>query len=115
MNTTFGEDDMDDNMPWMGIDFGTCNTSVALWHEGRSQIVPNKAGKSVTPSVVAINTETGKVTVGQKAISMSVANPANTIFDVKRLLGKKFDDELIIKDKEQWPFTIVKDAENNLP
>lgn len=100
MNTVRGKDDMDENAPWIGIDFGTCNTTVALWHDGRSQIVQNKAGKSATPSVVAINSETGKVTVGQKAISMGVANPANTIYDVKRLIGRTFDDELVTRDKE---------------
>ena len=95
----------------MGIDLGTTNSCVSVWKNGQISIVPNEVGKMITPSVVSfLNTETLIGNAAQKRIS---SNYQNTIFDCKRLIGRKISDETIQDDLKAWPFVVFADAEDN--
>ena len=92
---------------WIGIDLGTCNTVVGLWtDENRVEILQNNDGKLTTPSVVGFR-DNGDILVGDSAVNESVKKPGNTIFEIKRLIGKRFDDPLVTQNRQKWPFEIV--------
>ena len=74
----------------IGIDLGTTNSCVAIMEGGEPVVIPNSEGSRTTPSVVAI-TESGERLVGQIAKRQSITNPDNTIFSIKRLIGRKYD------------------------
>ncbi len=90
----------------IGIDLGTTNCCVAVLEGGTVQIIPNKEGGRTTPSVVGF-TEKGERLVGQIAKRQAVTNPQNTLFAVKRLIGRKFNSEEALKMRETCPFEIV--------
>src|ERR687895_613610 len=90
----------------IGIDLGTTNCCVAVLEGGAVQIVPNKEGGRTTPSVVGF-TEKGERLVGQIAKRQAVTNPANTLYAVKRLIGRKFNSPEAEKMRENAPFEIV--------
>ncbi len=90
----------------IGIDLGTTNSCVAVVEGGEPVVVPNSEGSRTTPSMVAF-TEGGERLVGQIAKRQAVTNPNNTVFAVKRLIGRKFDSEEIQKAMTRLPFTIV--------
>jgi len=94
----------------IGIDLGTTNSCVATMEGGEPKVIPNAEGGRTTPSVVAF-TETGERLVGQIAHRQAITNPENTIFAVKRLMGRKFDDPEVQKAMKVLPYKIVK-AEN---
>jgi molecular chaperone DnaK len=93
----------------IGIDLGTTNSCVAVMEGGKPKVIENSEGARTTPSVVAF-TKDGERLVGQPAKRQAVTNPDNTIFAVKRLIGRRFDDPITKKDTELVPYKIVKGA-----
>ncbi|MDJ0958609.1 MAG: molecular chaperone DnaK [Arenicellales bacterium] len=91
----------------IGIDLGTTNSCVALMEGGKARVIENSEGDRTTPSVVAF-TDDGEVLVGQPAKRQAVTNPHNTLFAVKRLIGRKFDEEVVQRDIDIMPYKIVK-------
>ncbi len=94
----------------LGIDLGTTNSVAAVIEAGEPEIVENAEGARTTPSVVAVNTKTGERYVGQVAKRQAVTNPENTLFSIKRLMGRKYDDPEIQQAKDRLPYKIVKSA-----
>ena len=90
----------------IGIDLGTTNSCVAVMDGGEAKVLENAEGGRTTPSIVAY-TEDGDVLVGAPAKRQAVTNPANTLFAVKRLIGRRFKDAEVVKAKENSPFAIV--------
>tara|TARA_B100001123_G_scaffold447899_1_gene606953 strand:- start:113 stop:2047 length:1935 start_codon:yes stop_codon:yes gene_type:complete len=91
----------------LGIDLGTTNSVAAVIEAGEPTVVENAEGGRITPSVVALNTKTGERYVGQVAKRQAVTNPENTLFSVKRLMGRKFDDPEIKSAMSKLPYKIV--------
>jgi molecular chaperone DnaK len=94
----------------IGIDLGTTNSCVAVMEGGEAKVIENSEGDRTTPSIVAM-TKDGEVLVGQTAKRQGVTNPQNTLFAIKRLIGRRFDDEVVQKDVGMVPYKIIK-AEN---
>ncbi|OGY41608.1 MAG: molecular chaperone DnaK [Candidatus Buchananbacteria bacterium RBG_13_36_9] len=90
----------------LGIDLGTTNSCVAIIEGGQPKVLENKEGMRTTPSIVAIS-KTGERLVGQLAKRQAVTNPTNTIFSIKRLIGRRWTDNEVQKDKETLPYKIV--------
>ncbi len=91
----------------IGIDLGTTNSAMAVMQAGKAEIVANSEGGRTTPSVVAVN-KNGERLVGQVARRQQVTNPANTIYEVKRLIGRKFSDKEVQRDLKLMGYDIVK-------
>src|SRR5258708_343504 len=90
----------------IGIDLGTTNSCVAVMEGNTPKVIENSEGGRTTPSVVAF-TDSGEVLVGQTAKRQSITNPENTIFAIKRLIGRRYDDPITQKDKSMVPYKIV--------
>ena len=95
----------------IGIDLGTTNSCVAVMDGGKTIVIPNSEGDRTTPSIVAYTD--GGVKVGKIAKNQAVTNPKNTIFAVKRLIGREFNDSIVQKDIKMVPYNIVKADSNN--
>jgi molecular chaperone DnaK len=91
----------------IGIDLGTTNSCVAVMEGGKARVIENSEGDRTTPSIVAF-TDDNEVLAGQSAKRQSVTNPHNTLFAVKRLIGRRFDDNVVQKDISMVPYTISK-------
>ncbi len=91
----------------IGIDLGTTNSCVAVLEGGKSKVIENSEGARTTPSIVAFAND-DEVLVGQSAKRQAVTNPQNTLFAVKRLIGRKFDDDVVQRDRSMVPYAIVK-------
>ena len=91
----------------IGIDLGTTNSVVAVMEGGEPVVIPSSEGSRLFPSVVAINPKTGERLVGQVARRQAIVNPENTIFSVKRLMGRKFGDAEVQKALKRLPYKIV--------
>jgi molecular chaperone DnaK len=91
----------------IGIDLGTTNSCVAVMDGDKPRVIENSEGDRTTPSYVAF-ADDGEVLVGQPAKRQSVTNPTNTLYAVKRLIGRKFDEEVVQRDVELMPYKIVK-------
>ncbi len=91
----------------LGIDLGTTNSCMAVMEGGKPTVIPNAEGGRVTPSVVAF-TKTGEILVGQLAKRQAITNAENTVFSVKRLMGRRYDDPMVQKAKTILPYKIVK-------
>jgi molecular chaperone DnaK len=91
----------------IGIDLGTTNSCVAIMEGGEPKVIPNVEGARTTPSVVAF-TESGERLVGQIAKRQAITNPLNTVFSVKRLIGRKFEDPEVQRDLKILPYKIVR-------
>jgi molecular chaperone DnaK len=91
----------------IGIDLGTTNSCVAVMDGDKPRVIENAEGDRTTPSIVAY-TEDGEVLVGQSAKRQAVTNPNNTLFAVKRLIGRKFTDDVVQKDISMVPYKIIK-------
>jgi molecular chaperone DnaK len=90
----------------IGIDLGTTNSCVAVMEGNKPKVIENSEGARTTPSMVAF-TDSGEVLVGQTAKRQSITNPENTIFAIKRLIGRRYDDPMTQKDKDMVPYKIV--------
>jgi molecular chaperone DnaK len=91
----------------IGIDLGTTNSCVAIMEGGKPRVIENSEGDRTTPSIVAF-TKDNEVLVGQSAKRQAVTNPQNTTFAVKRLIGRRFEDDVVQKDIHMVPYKIVK-------
>ncbi|MBL8121549.1 Hsp70 family protein, partial [Candidatus Saccharibacteria bacterium] len=91
----------------IGIDLGTTNSAMAVMQSGKPEIIANSEGNRTTPSVVAIN-KNGERLVGQVARRQQVTNPKNTIYEVKRLIGRNFNDKEVQRDLKLMGYEIVK-------
>ncbi|MBS1302497.1 molecular chaperone DnaK [Loktanella sp. SALINAS62] len=89
----------------IGIDLGTTNSCIAIMDGSKPRVIENSEGARTTPSIVAFTDD--ERLVGQPAKRQAVTNPENTIFAVKRLIGRRFDDSDLAKDKKNMPFTVV--------
>merc|ERR1712096_213561 len=89
----------------VGIDLGTTYSCVGIYKGGRVEIIPNDQGNRITPSYVAF-TEDERL-IGEAAKNQATINPPQTLFDVKRLIGRRFSDSTVKKDKELLPYKIV--------
>ncbi len=94
----------------IGIDLGTTNSCVSVLDGDKTRVIENAEGDRTTPSIVAY-AEDGEILVGQSAKRQAVTNPTNTLFAIKRLIGRRFDDKVVQKDIDMVPYTIAK-AEN---
>lgn len=94
----------------LGIDLGTTNSCMAIIEGGQPKVLENKEGNRTTPSIVAIS-KTGERLVGQLAKRQAVTNPENTLYSIKRLIGRHFNDEEVQRDLKLMPYKIVKSGE----
>ena len=90
----------------IGIDLGTTNSCVAVLDGSDARVIENSEGDRTTPSIVAYSKD-GEILVGQNAKRQAVTNPTNTVFAVKRLIGRKFKDDVVQKDIKMVPYAIV--------
>ncbi|MCH8499117.1 MAG: molecular chaperone DnaK [Marinobacter sp.] len=91
----------------IGIDLGTTNSCVAIMDGDKVKVIENAEGDRTTPSIIAY-TDDGEILVGQSAKRQAVTNPTNTLFAIKRLIGRRFDDNVVQKDIKMVPYSIVK-------
>src|SRR5207237_5868218 len=90
----------------VGIDLGTTNSVVAVMEGGEPVVIPNSEGGRTTPSIVAI-AKSGERMVGQVAKRQAITNPENTIYSVKRFMGRKTSDPQVLKAREQIPYRLA--------
>src|ERR1700689_3004696 len=91
----------------IGIDLGTTNSCVAIMEGKEVKVIENTEGARTTPSMVAFS-DSGERLVGQSAKRQAVTNPSNTLYAIKRLMGRRYDDPMVAKDKGLVPYTIVR-------
>ncbi len=89
----------------LGIDLGTTYSCVAVWQNDRVEIIANDQGNRTTPSYVSFGAE--ERLVGDAAKNVASSNPKNTVFDAKRLIGRRYNDPTVVNDRTQWPFDVV--------
>src|SRR6476619_2598488 len=89
----------------VGIDLGTTNSVIAAMEGGQPTVIPNAEGGRITPSVVAF-TKTGERLVGQLAKRQSITNPENTIYSIKRFMGRRFTDPEVQRSMKQVPYKV---------
>ena len=96
----------------IGIDLGTTNSVVAVMEGGEPQVITNAEGGRITPSVVAF-AKSGERLVGQVAKRQAITNPENTIFSIKRFMGRRFDDPEVQRSKDLVPYKVEKDPKSD--
>ena len=103
---------MSENPP-IGIDLGTTYSCVSIWKNHQPYVIPNENGNRITPSVVSF-TKKDRL-VGEAAKNLSSKNAENTIYDAKRLIGRRFNDKEVQEDIKRWPFKVKKDLNSDRP
>ena len=98
----------------IGIDLGTTNSVVAVMEGGEPTVIPSAEGGRLVPSVVAVNPKTGERMVGQVARRQAITNPNNTIYSVKRFMGRKFDGKAVQRAQEHMPYQITEAANGDV-
>ena len=93
----------------IGIDLGTTNSCVAVMEGGEAVVIPNAEGARTTPSIVAIN-KSGERLVGEVAKRQAITNPENTVYSIKRFMGRKYDDPEVDRDKRLVPYKVVRSS-----
>lgn len=106
-NYAFADESAKDLGPVIGIDLGTTYSCVGVIENGRVEIIPNDQGKRITPSYVAFAEQSSERLVGDAAKNQAASNPLNTVFDVKRLIGRRYNEPTVQRDKKLLPFMIV--------
>jgi L1 cell adhesion molecule like protein len=96
--------------PALGLDLGTTYSVIAFWENDRVEIIPTDSGNRTLPSCVAF-TDTERL-IGDGAKNQAAQNPKNTVFDAKRLIGRRFDDPVIQSDIKHWPFSVTAGPDN---
>src|SRR5919201_1825744 len=96
----------------IGIDLGTTNSVVAVMEGGEPTVIPSAEGGRTIPSVVAF-TKTGERLVGQLAKRQAVTNPTNTVYSIKRFMGRRFDDAEVKRSKDLVPYKVAKDPKSD--
>jgi len=96
----------------IGIDLGTTNSCVSIMDGDKTKVIENSEGDRTTPSYVAF-TDDNETLVGQSAKRQAVTNPSNTLYAIKRLIGRKFDEEAVQKDIKLVPYSIVKNTNDD--
>ncbi|GAB6389018.1 molecular chaperone DnaK [Stutzerimonas marianensis] len=91
----------------IGIDLGTTNSCVSILENGKAKVIENAEGGRTTPSIIAYSSD-GETLVGQSAKRQAVTNPQNTLYAVKRLIGRRFEEDVVQKDIKMVPYSIVK-------
>ncbi|HET8523511.1 MAG TPA: Hsp70 family protein, partial [Thermomicrobiales bacterium] len=98
----------------IGIDLGTTNSVVAVLEAGEPTVLENAEGERITPSVVAVNTKTGERLVGRTARRQAITNPENTVFSIKRFMGRKFDEPEVQEAIKRVPYKVTKAANGDV-
>src|SRR5437868_8451429 len=97
----------------IGIDLGTTNSCVAVMEGGEAKVIPNEEGGRTTPSVVAF-TKSGERLVGEVAKRQAITNAENTVFSIKRFMGRKYDDPEVDRDRRLVPFKVTRAANGDV-
>ena len=100
-------------LPAVGIDLGTTFSCIAIWKNHQPYVIPNENGSRITPSMVSF-TKKDRL-VGDAAKNNSSKNAENTVYDAKRLIGRKFNDKEVQEDIKRWPFKVIKDSKSDRP
>lgn len=96
----------------IGIDLGTCMSCVGIFQNGKVEIIPNEQGNRITPSMVSFNPTSSERIVGDSAKASANSNPTNTLYDIKRIIGRMWDDKGLQEDVSRFPFTVRDDGRN---
>lgn len=96
----------------IGIDLGTCMSCVGIFQNGKVEIIPNEQGNRITPSMVSFSPTSSERIVGDSAKASANSNPTNTLYDVKRIIGRMWDDKGLQDDVSRFPFTVRDDGRN---
>ncbi|PXF48007.1 Luminal-binding protein 5 [Gracilariopsis chorda] len=107
LTVTVADDSAKDLGPVIGIDLGTTYSCVGVVENGNVEIIPNDQGNRITPSYVAFADQTSERLVGDAAKNQAASNPLNTVFDVKRLIGRRYTEPTVQRDKKLLPFRII--------
>ena len=101
---------------WIGIDLGTTTSACAIWRNDKIEVLQNKDdGLPTTPSIVQYTMNPkNDVLIGNSAAKAAMRIPENTVYDAKRMIGRPYDDPMIVREQKRWPFTVVQ-GDNNRP
>jgi len=91
----------------IGVDLGTTFSAVGIWKNDRIEMICNDQGNRITPSYVAFSADSSERLIGDAAKNQMMMDPVNTVFDAKRLIGRKFSEKTVQDDMKHWPFKVI--------